>query len=222
MLLSISEENYLKTILKIGMKTGYPVSTNSIAHGIQNKAASVSDMLKKLAEKGLIRYQLYKGASLTQKGNELALMQLRKHRLWECFLVNKLSFSWNEIHEIAEELEHINSSKLIDKLDEFLGYPKTDPHGDPIPNKMGEIQTNSFVPLADIQPQNTVKILGVLDSSDAFLVHLNKLRLKLGTVIKVIDIDLYDHTYTIEIEGNTSQISNKVAQNLLVELGVDY
>jgi DtxR family Mn-dependent transcriptional regulator len=219
MLLSISEENYLKTILKIGMKSGYPVSTNSIAHSIQNKAASVSDMLKKLAEKDLIQYQLYKGASLTSKGEDIALMQLRKHRLWECFLVNKLAFSWNEIHEIAEELEHINSPKLIDKLDEFLGYPKTDPHGDPIPDKMGKIQMNSFVPLVEIKPNQMVKILGVLDSSDAFLVHLNKLNLQLGNIITVVEVDNYDNTFLLEIEGKSMSISSKVAQNLLVEVG---
>jgi DtxR family Mn-dependent transcriptional regulator len=219
MLLSISEENYLKTILKIGMKSGYPVSTNSIAHSIQNKAASVSDMLKKLAEKDLIQYQLYKGASLTSKGEDIALMQLRKHRLWECFLVNKLAFSWNEIHEIAEELEHINSPKLIDKLDEFLGYPKTDPHGDPIPDKMGKIQMNSFVPLVEIKPNQMVKILGVLDSSDAFLVHLNKLKLQLGNIITVVEVDNYDNTFLLEIEGKSMSISSKVAQNLLVEVG---
>lgn len=219
MLLSISEENYLKTILKIGMKSGYPVSTNSIAHSIQNKAASVSDMLKKLAEKDLIQYQLYKGASLTSKGEDIALMQLRKHRLWECFLVNKLAFSWNEIHEIAEELEHINSPKLIDKLDEFLGFPKTDPHGDPIPDKMGKIQMNSFVPLVEIKPNQMVKILGVLDSSDAFLVHLNKLKLQLGNIITVVEVDNYDNTFLLEIEGKSMSISSKVAQNLLVEVG---
>jgi DtxR family Mn-dependent transcriptional regulator len=216
MQLSISEENYLKTILKIGMKNGYPVSTNSIAHSIQNKAASVSDMLKKLAEKDLIQYQLYKGASLTSKGNEIALMQLRKHRLWECFLVNKLAFPWNEIHEIAEELEHINSISLIDKLDKFLGFPKNDPHGDPIPDKRGKIQENSFVPLSDIPLKKVVKILGVLDSSDAFLLHLNKLKLQLGSIIKVIDIDDYDRTIRVEIEGRLLNLSNKVAQNLLV------
>jgi DtxR family Mn-dependent transcriptional regulator len=219
MLLSISEENYLKTILKIGMKSGYPVSTNSIAHSIRNKAASVSDMLKKLAEKDLIQYQLYKGASLTSKGEDIALMQLRKHRLWECFLVNKLAFSWNEIHEIAEELEHINSPKLIDKLDEFLGFPKTDPHGDPIPDKMGKIQMNSFVPLVEIKPNQMVKILGVLDSSDAFLVHLNKLNLQLGNIITVVEVDNYDNTFLLEIEGKSMSISSKVAQNLLVEVG---
>ena len=219
MLLSISEENYLKTILKIGMKSGYPVSTNSIAHSIQNKAASVSDMLKKLAEKDLIQYQLYKGASLTSKGEDIALMQLRKHRLWECFLVNKLAFSWNEIHEIAEELEHINSVNLIDKLDEFLGFPKTDPHGDPIPDKMGKIQMNSFVPLVEIKPNQMVKILGVLDSSDAFLVHLNKLNLQLGNIITVVEVDNYDNTFLLEIEGKSMSISSKVAQNLLVEVG---
>ncbi len=218
MQLSISEENYLKTILKIGMKNGYPVSTNSIAHSIQNKAASVSDMLKKLAEKDLIQYQLYKGASLTSKGNEIALMQLRKHRLWECFLVNKLAFSWNEIHEIAEELEHINSISLIDKLDKFLGFPKNDPHGDPIPDKRGKIQENSFVPLSDIPLKKVVKILGVLDSSDDFLLHLNKLKLQLGSVIKVIDIDDYDHTILVDIDGRSLNLSNKVAQNLLVEV----
>jgi DtxR family Mn-dependent transcriptional regulator len=176
-------------------------------------------MLKKLAEKDLIQYQLYKGASLTSKGEDIALMQLRKHRLWECFLVNKLAFSWNEIHEIAEELEHINSPKLIDKLDEFLGYPKTDPHGDPIPDKMGKIQMNSFVPLVEIKPNQMVKILGVLDSSDAFLVHLNKLNLQLGNIITVVEVDNYDNTFLLEIEGKSMSISSKVAQNLLVEVG---
>jgi len=217
MLLSISEENYLKTILKIGMKSGYPVSTNSIAHSIQNKAASVSDMLKKLAEKDLIQYQLYKGASLTSKGEDIALMQLRKHRLWECFLVNKLAFSWNEIHEIAEELEHIKSEALINKLDEFLEFPDFDPHGDPIPNANGVIKKVNKLLLSEAILNTEYKCVGVKDSSSDFLQYLDKQKIALGSKITVKEKESFDDTLLVQIDSRELTISNKIANNLYVK-----
>ena len=137
--MTFSEENYLKTIYHLTTASDAEVSTNAIAEKMETKASSVTDMLKKLAEKGLINYKKYQGVSLTQDGKLAAKMSVRKHRLWEVFLVEKLGFSWDEVHDIAEQLEHIKSEKLINKLDDFLDNPTEDPHGDPIPDREGRI-----------------------------------------------------------------------------------
>ena len=136
--MTFSEENYLKTIYHLTTSLSTEISTNAIAEMMETKASSVTDMLKKLAEKDLVHYKKYQGVFLTPKGKLAAKMIVRKHRLWEVFLVEKLDFSWDEVHEVAEQLEHIQSKKLIDKLDQFLEYPSIDPHGDPIPNAKGE------------------------------------------------------------------------------------
>ena len=137
--MTFSEENYLKTIYHLTIISDSEISTNAIAEKMETKASSVTDMLKKLAEKDLVDYKKYQGVSLTEKGKLSAKMIVRKHRLWEVFLVEKLDFSWDEVHDIAEQLEHIKSEKLINKLDDFLGNPTEDPHGDPIPDKNGKL-----------------------------------------------------------------------------------
>src|SRR6476620_10565441 len=137
--MTFSEENYLKTIYHITSSSGAEVSTNAIAEKMETKASSVTDMLKKLADKDLVHYKKYQGVSLTDKGLHSAKMIVRKHRLWEIFLVEKLAFSWDEVHDIAEQLEHIKSEQLVNKLDAFLNFPTEDPHGDPIPNAEGNI-----------------------------------------------------------------------------------
>ena len=188
-LYSQAEENYLKCIYALEMEHGEEVSTNLIASKIKTKASSVTDMLKKLSAKDLVAYKKYQGVRLTERGRETALRVVRKHRLWECFLVQKLDFKWDEVHEIAEQLEHIESDLLIDKLDAFLRFPKTDPHGDPIPDKHGRMIISETVKVLDMKIGSSGILTGVRDSSGPFLKYLNKKNLALGDKIKVIDIE---------------------------------
>ncbi|HMG16278.1 MAG TPA: metal-dependent transcriptional regulator, partial [Saprospiraceae bacterium] len=163
--LSIVEENYLKAIYKILEFSTEPVSTNALAERLEIKAATATDMLKRLSEKELINYIKYQGVTLTDLGQQKALYIIRKHRLWEMFLVEKLSFSWDEVHEVAEQLEHINSSKLIDELDRLLEYPTVDPHGDPIPSAEGTIAPPNRTSLSQFEPGSLIKVSGVKDHS---------------------------------------------------------
>lgn len=166
--LSQTEENYLKAIYSIEIQTGKSVSTNKIAERMLTKASSVTDMIKKLSEKGLIDYKKYQGSKLTSKGKKIAVTIIRKHRLWEVFLVNKLNYNWDQVHELAEQLEHIKSNTLIDKLEAFLEFPTHDPHGDPIPDKNGNIIHHQNVMLSSIPKGKTCVVIGVKDSSSAF------------------------------------------------------
>ena len=216
-MLSSAEENYLKCIFKHYERVKEPVSTNAIAEDMQTKASSVTDMLKRLADKQLILYKRYKGVRLTSTGEEAAKSLVRRHRLWESFLVKKLSFTWDEVHEIAEELEHVRSEKLTDKLDQFLGYPKFDPHGDPIPDKDGNIQRRSQVPLTDLKAGETGLITGVKDSSKAFLQFLDAQGIQLGTEIEVLEIYEYDQSRLVQTGGKKLTLSHQVAKNLYVK-----
>jgi len=214
---SFTEENYLKAIFKLSHRDGGEASTNSIAEELQTKAASVTDMLRKLAEKGLINYEKYKGVTLTAAGRHVAVSTIRKHRLWEVFLCNNLNFRWDEVHEVAEQLEHINSDLLIDRLDEFLGRPKTDPHGDPIPNKKGEFPKEIQISVTDAKPGVKYTITGASDENNAFLQYLNKLDIRLGLPFEVEELFDFDGSMTVKIAGRRSlQISKEVAQNLFV------
>lgn len=215
--MTFSEENYLKTIYHISASSGAEVSTNAIAEKMETKASSVTDMLKKLAEKELIVYQKYKGVSLTQKGNHLAKMIVRKHRLWEVFLVDKLQFSWDEVHDIAEELEHIKSEKLINKLDDFLGNPTEDPHGDPIPDASGKIIKIEKLLLSELKENQTGICIGVKDSSTQFLKYLDKNQINLGSEIEVVAKEEFDLSLKIKVGGKTVTISNIIANNLFVK-----
>ncbi|WP_026899316.1 metal-dependent transcriptional regulator [Daejeonella oryzae] len=213
---SFTEENYLKTIFHLSKEDGSVVTTNGIAEVVNTRAASVTDMLKKLAEKKLINYIKYQGATLTESGKQTATEIIRKHRLWEVFLVEKLDFKWDEVHDIAEELEHINSPELIERLDKFLGYPKSDPHGDPIPDSNGKILQKPFVNLNKMKPGEQGKISGVSEHSAIFLQYLEKSGLTLGTLIKIIDVMEFDGSITLEINNDkTISISREVAKNLL-------
>ncbi|MCS6822154.1 MAG: metal-dependent transcriptional regulator [Microscillaceae bacterium] len=217
--LSLNEEDYLKTIYQISVKQGRSeVSTNEIAKRISLSAASVSDMLKKLAQKELIHYVKYQGVSLTQEGKNIAIDLVRKHRLWETFLVEKLGFSWDEVHEIAEQLEHIQSDKLIERLDEFLGFPAFDPHGDAIPNSRGELIERRKKNLSQIPENQIVKVVAVEENSATFLKHLNKIDIQIGTVIKVLEKADYDKSVEIEMQttGKRQNISKEIAENLYV------
>ena len=216
-MLTLAEENYLKAILAISLKNEDRVSTNSIAKEIGTSAASVSDMLKKLKEKELIKYKKYNGVYLSKKGVKIAVNILRKHRLWETFLVNKLGFSWGEVHDVAEQLEHIKSSELIDKLDSFLEYPKFDPHGEPIPTKNGTIPNTNTTPLNELSKNSKGIVMGVTLDEKTFLEYLTKLNIGIGTEIEVTDIIIFDQSLNIKIENTEQHISNHVAKHLLIK-----
>jgi DtxR family Mn-dependent transcriptional regulator len=217
--LTYAEENYLKTIRQLSISGDITLSTNSIASKLHTSAASVTDMLKKLSAKNLIHYKPYQGASLTEEGNKLATQLIRKHRLWKVFLSQSLGLKWDEIHDIAGELEHINSDLLIDKLDEFLGHPKFDPHGDPIPNAQGRYSLRAQFPLAALMPGQTGIILGVRDSESAFLKHLTEKGIAIGKKIEVISTDPFDQSMQVIIEDFETMVSAKVTQNVLIKKG---
>lgn len=215
---SFTEENYLKAIYHLSeQKNGEAVSTNELAEVTQTRAASVTDMVKKLAEKGFVNYKKYQGVNLTEEGKQIALRVIRKHRLWEVFLVEKLGFKWDEIHDLAEQLEHIKSSELTDRLDNFLGFPKFDPHGDPIPDEKGNLPISQTHKLSEVEKGKTLIIMGVSEDSAPFLQHLDKLGLKLGLKIEVIEVSEFDKSLEIEIEeGQTLRISAEVSKNIQV------
>lgn len=212
-----SEENYIKVIYHLSSGSLNGVNTNAIAVVLNTKASSVTDMVKKLSEKNLVSHQKYYGVTLTETGLREAKMIVRKHRLWEVFLVEKLGFSWDEVHEIAEELEHIKSEKLTNKLDAFLGFPNTDPHGDPIPDQKGEIRKINKSLLSEVAHQKLFLCVGVKDSSVEFLQYLNKQKITLGSHIKVLEKESFDNSIVIELDGKELTISNKIATNLYVQ-----
>ncbi len=190
---TFTEENYLKSIYHLSLQSE-SVSTNQIAASLNTKAASVTDMLKKLADKELINYTKYQGVTLTSAGEKIAVNIIRKHRLWEYFLVEKLNFKWDEVHDVAEELEHISSKELVDRLDEFMGNPKYDPHGDPIPDCNGKFKSHELKPVSSLTADQSGTISGVRDHSPAFLQYLEKAGLTIGKKIKVTEINEYDHS----------------------------
>lgn len=215
--MTISEENYIKVIYHLSLVSPKGVNTNAIAGMLDTKASSVTDMMKKLSDKDLVTYQKYQGVTLTEKGFHSAKMIVRKHRLWEVFLVDKLGFYWDEVHEIAEELEHIKSERLINKLDAFLGFPAADPHGDPIPDAKGVIKKIEKQLLSEVEINASFHCVGVKDSSTDFLKYLDKQKIALGSIVKVIDKEDFDDTLTVEIDGKRLTISNKIANNLYVQ-----
>ena len=216
--MTFSEENYLKTIYHLTAISELEVSTNAIAEKMETKASSVTDMLKKLAEKYLVNYKKYQGVSLTEKGALSAKMIVRKHRLWEVFLVEKLNFPWDEVHDIAEQLEHIKSEKLINKLDDFLGNPTEDPHGDPIPNANGQIISIDKQLLSELNEEQVGICVGVKDTSSEFLKYLDKQEIALGSKIEIISKESFDLSLKIKVDLKELTISNKIASNLFVKI----
>jgi DtxR family Mn-dependent transcriptional regulator len=216
--MTFSEENYLKTIYHLTTVLDSEVSTNAIAEKMETKASSVTDMLKKLSEKELVNYKKYQGVSLTDKGKLSAKMIVRKHRLWEVFLVEKLDFSWDEVHDIAEQLEHIKSEKLINKLDDFLGNPTEDPHGDPIPDATGRIIKIEKQLLSELEENQIGICVGVKDTSSEFLKYLDKQEIALGSKIKFIARETFDLSLKIKVDSKEMSISNKIASNLYVKI----
>ena len=216
---SHSEENYLKVIHKLAFSNSKNVSTTLIAKELQTKASSVTDMLKKLADKKLVNYEKYKGVSLTQKGELIAVNVVRKHRLWEVFLVDTLNFNWDEVHDVAEQLEHIKSDQLIDRLDTFLNYPTIDPHGDPIPKKNGEIPFNNSILLSEGITNKIYKVSCVKDNSKSFLQFLDKHEITINSELTTADKFDFDNSMTVKLSGGHSIIlSNKVSTNVFVNL----
>lgn len=220
MLVSYTEENYLKAIFALSrLYNEQEVSTNQISDHLKNKAASVTDMLKRLADKKLIDYKPYKGVKLTDKGKKAAIKVIRKHRLWEVFLVEKLKFKWDEVHEIAEQLEHIQSDDLIQKLDNYLGNPKADPHGDPIPDASGKFFVQKSIALSMAAKKSTLVVTGVSDHSTEFLQFLSGSGISLGHQIKIEEHNNYDKSVTVKINNKrTLFLSHKAASNILVEI----
>ena len=217
-MLSYAEENYLKTIYKLTESSGASINTNAIAQNLETSAASVTDMLKKLAEKHLLHYEKYRGASLTPEGNRLATQLIRRHRLWEVFLVEKLQFNWNEVHELAEELEHIQSVELIDRLDNYLGNPRFDPHGDPIPNHEGKFTFQSRQPLSELEVGEWGRVLGVRDHNNEFLTFLDSQGIFIGLNVQVIEKYDYDKSTKIRKEqGRALVLTYEVLNKILVK-----
>ena len=217
-MISHTEENYLKAIFKLSEKDNTSASTNAISKEMSTSAASVTDMLKRLADKDLINYEKYKGVTLTKKGNTLATNLVRRHRLWEVFLLKQLDFSWDEVHDMAEQLEHIKSDELIERLDRFLKHPKFDPHGDPIPDAEGNFTFRKQILLSDLKEKEKGVIVGVNEHSSSFLQYLDKHNLNLGAKLIVLEHFDYDSSKKINLNERTEYIlSSKVCQNLFIQ-----
>lgn len=213
-----SEEDYIKTIYHLGRQHNGFISTSLLSDKMNIKPSSVTDMVQKLSEKSLVNYRKYKGVRLTDSGTLKAVSLVRKHRLWEVFLVNKLNFSWDEVHEIAEQLEHIKSDKLVDRLDELLDYPKFDPHGDPIPSKNGNYTERAKRLLSEAPLKVPSLCLGVKDSSGPFLKFLDKHQIAIGDTITILDKEEFDASLSIQIGERELRISNQIASNVFVKL----
>ncbi len=215
--LSSTEENYLKALLKLSVENNVPeVGTNELAVQLNVKPATANDMLKKLKEKKFVHYEKYGKIKMTGTGKKLATDIVRKHRLWETFLYETLGFGWDEVHEIAEQLEHIQSPKLVDKLEAFLEFPEVDPHGDPIPAKNGEWKLFKRKTLADAAKGDTCKMVAVKDNTSSFLQYVATVGLGLENKLKVIHIQEFDNSFEIEVNGKRSVVSQKFAENIYV------
>ncbi|XOV95249.1 MAG: metal-dependent transcriptional regulator [Bacteroidota bacterium] len=217
MKLTLAEENYLKAIYHLSEAGASEVSTNALAESMETRPASVSDMVKRLSQKGVIQYQKYKGVNISKQGKTIALGVIRKHRLWEVFLVEKLGFNWDEVHEIAEQMEHIQSPILVERLDDFLGNPVMDPHGDPIPDKNGVFHVGPAIPLSELVIGDKGVISGVTSDDQKLLQYLDKIRIGLGTKLTILEIEDFDGSMKIETDKKAEMfISKKTAQQLLV------
>lgn len=217
--LTQSEENYIKAIYHLEKMLKGSVGTNDLANQMKTKASSVTDMVRRLADKSLILYEKYKGCELTKEGKEIAKKTIRKHRLWETFLFDKLNFGWDEVHEIAEQLEHVKSTKLTDKLEEFLNFPKFDPHGDPIPNRNGQIiDRKETAKLSDLIEGKDAQVIGVSDSSVSFLRFLDKNDIQLGAKIQIKERFGFDNSAEVLLNGRTLNLSIDALSKITVQI----
>ena len=212
-----SEENYLKTLFKLETRRDRKVNNTALAKALELNPATVLEMVRKLAERKMVQIQPDKSIQLTEKGKKKALLTIRKHRLWEVFLVQKMNYEWNEVHELAEQLEHVESTDLVDRLDQFLGNPSFDPHGDPIPDKNGKIKNNTSIPLSECPAGKNYTVVNLIDTSDSFLDYLGKLSIKPDTRFKLIEHHEYDNSSTVLIKKKTIHLSEKAAKNILVQ-----
>ena len=214
---STSEENYLKAIFKLGRDNSLSVSTNALAEALKTTPASVTDAVQRLAGKHMVNYVKYRGVTLSETGRRKALQLIRRHRLWEVFLVQKLKFNWDEVHDIAEELEHINSDLLIRRLDQFLGFPQVDPHGDPIPTEEGSLRPMEQVLLSALDSEASGVVSGLKNSTPLFLQYLDKVGIYLGAKLKVKDKFLFDNSLELMLENQTTVlVSKEVSENILI------
>ncbi|MFT5102511.1 MAG: DtxR family Mn-dependent transcriptional regulator [Candidatus Latescibacterota bacterium] len=214
---TLAEENYLKAIYHLEQKIEGEVSTNAIAERMETKPSSVTDMVQRLAEKEVLSYKKYRGTLLTPSGRRIAANVIRKHRLWEVFLVDKLNFHWDEVHEIAEQLEHIQSEELVARLDKYLGHPDFDPHGDPIPDKDGNMKTTKKKLLSELLKNQRCVCVGVKESSSEFLQYLDKKNINIGTKLTVLGKEFFDGSMVIQVKQDQFFISKKIAENLYVQ-----
>jgi DtxR family Mn-dependent transcriptional regulator len=215
---TLSEENYLKSIYRLAQQSGFKITPTAIAESLGNNPASVVDMIRKLTEKQVIAYDKKKGVELTPQGLKDAVLIVRRHRLWEVFLLEKLGYHWDEIHDIAEELEHISDATLADRLDKFLGFPEYDPHGDPIPKANGKVPKPYSVTLTDLKVGDTCRVAAVRDTSSSFLQYLQKLDIGIGTNIQLLEKIPFDNSLVISISGReNTTVSQKFGENILVD-----
>jgi DtxR family Mn-dependent transcriptional regulator len=213
-----SEENYLKTLFKLSNRQVKKVNNIALAKELALNPATVLEMVRKLATKKLVKVLPDKTIQLTDAGKKKALFIIRKHRLWEVFLTDKLKYGWNEVHELAEQLEHVESEDMVDRLEAFLGYPAFDPHGDPIPDRNGNIKAKTSVPLSHATKAKNYVVVNLADTSDSFLDYLEKLNIKPGTKLRLEEHNQYDNSSTIIVAKKMSQLSEKAARNILVQL----
>ena len=218
-MISQTEENYLKAIYKINEREGKSANTNAISAEMNTSAASVTDMLKRLSKKSFINYEKHRGVTLTTEGERTATALIRKHRIWEVFLCDKLGYSWDECHDLAEQLEHIHSADLIDRMDKFLGKPKFDPHGDPIPDSEGNFTKRKQVLLSEMAMNEKGIMVGVHEHSTAFLQHLDRVGLVLATKVEVLEVFEFDKSVKIRVNDSIELlISNKVSENVFMKI----
>ncbi|MCX6317798.1 MAG: metal-dependent transcriptional regulator [Bacteroidetes bacterium] len=214
---SVSEENYIKAIYRLQEQEGM-VTTNELAAELKTKPASVTDMMKKLKTKKMIHYQPYQGFRLTTEGNKVALGIVRRHRLWEYFLAEKLKFTWDEVHEVAEDLEHVTNTKLINKLDEYLGFPRVDPHGDPIPDANGKIEISKKICLTDLPVNQLAVVSSVSDHSSKILELLEHKKIAIGTKLEIKKRFEFDESMEVKIGRHPAfTISKQLAENIFMK-----
>lgn len=214
---TLSEENYLKAIYRLAQEKGRKITPKGISDALGNNPASVVDMIRKLVEKELIDYDKKKGVRLTAQGQKNAILIVRRHRLWEVFLLEKLGYQWDEIHDIAEELEHIKDATLADRLDGFLGFPEYDPHGDPIPKANGKVPKSYSLTLANMKEGANGRVAAVRDTSSAFLQYLLRLEIGIGTNIRLIEKISFDNSLVISIGGkDQTTVSQKFGESILL------
>jgi len=215
---TLSEENYLKAIYNLDKQGLSKITPTAISEALGNNPASVVDMIKKLVDKHLLQYEKSKGVKLTPPGMKVAISVVRKHRLWEAFLLDKLGYGWDEVHDIAEQLEHVHHPELADRLDKFLGFPKYDPHGDPIPQANGDTAITYKTVLAEVAEKSACRVVAVKDTSVSFLQYLKKLEIGIGTIITLVEKIPFDNSVSIVIDGKSqATVSRIFAENLLVQ-----